>query len=134
MELVRRDLLSRPPVTAAMLEAGYSAEIELSPCDGPRDMTQRMNQKEFDLVFTTAVVYARQQGDYGEPILMTYRPGDFKLPRDSGVLRQGVLIAGPTSPLFQKSNTTKTRWAGAWPIRRWPCHRPTRPPVTSIRP
>ena len=31
----------------------------LSPCDGPGDMGQRMNEGEFDLAFTTAVVFAR---------------------------------------------------------------------------
>jgi ABC-type phosphate/phosphonate transport system substrate-binding protein len=103
VERLRRDLLARPPVVAALVEAGFGPELELSPCDGPRDMVQRMNLSEFDLVLATAVVYARQQGDYGEPILMTHRPGDFKLPREAGVLRRGVVIAGRASPLFGQS-------------------------------
>jgi ABC-type phosphate/phosphonate transport system substrate-binding protein len=94
MERLRRDLLGRASVLAALAEAGFAPEIELSPCDGPRDMAQRMNQNEFDLAFPTAVVDALQQGDYGEPILMTWRPGDLKRPRDAGVLRRGVVFAG----------------------------------------
>jgi ABC-type phosphate/phosphonate transport system substrate-binding protein len=65
-------------------------------------MVQRMSSGEFDVVFATAVVFARQTGGfYGDPILMSELPGDIKPARDgSPVLRFGVGIAGPSSPLF----------------------------------
>ena len=106
MERLRRDLLAQPKVVGALADAGFAPELDLSPCDGPRDMVQRMNADEFDLVFTTAVVYASQSGDYGEPILMTARPGDIRQPRETGVLRRGVVFAGPASPLFSQANPT----------------------------
>lgn len=99
MERLRRHLMADAGVVAALTEAGYSTEIELSPCDGPQDMIQRMEHNEFDIAFTTAVVFARQNGDY-VPILTTYRTGDLRTGRDGGVLRRGVVFAGPASDLF----------------------------------
>jgi ABC-type phosphate/phosphonate transport system substrate-binding protein len=100
VERMRQQLLSRPALIAALNDAGYAADqMDLSLCFTPGDMVQRMNQQEFDLVLATALVYARQQGDY-QPILMSRRPGDFQMPKEGGVLRQGVVIAGRGSELF----------------------------------
>lgn len=108
MEELRQFLLSRPTVRYALARGGYD-DIILSPCDGPRDMVQRMAEEEFELVFATAVVYAgytRQIGPYYEPILQTCRRGDIRS-RDAGVYRQGVVFIGPSCPLFTHESLDK---------------------------
>ena len=100
MDRLAEWLLGRPRVVRSLKLAGRDpGRLQLSPCYGPDDMRRRMDQGEFDLVFATAVVWARQTGPYPEPILQTSRPGDFRA-RQGGVLRRGVIIAGPESPLF----------------------------------
>ncbi len=107
MEELQRELknVKNQRLLNAMVRAGYT-DIRLSPCDGQRDMVQRMAQGEFELVFATALVFARQTGPYAEPILQTFRPGDFKLPSADGVLRRGVVFVGPTCPLFKTNEIT----------------------------
>ena len=104
MERLRQFLLARLDFRAA----GYDG-IVLSQCGSPRDMVQRIIEKdrdrlgEFDLVFATAMVYAQSAGAAYEPILQFKQPGDIApgLPgRETGVFRQGVIFVGPSSPLF----------------------------------
>lgn len=92
-------LENQAQVSAALERLGIDSII-LSPCDGPRDMVQRMNHGEFDMVFATAVVYVRQRGPYADPMFQTYLTGDLKMLNDAGIVRQGVIIAGPASKLF----------------------------------
>lgn len=95
-----RQYLEKNEATATILKRDGYSEIVLSACDSPRDMVQRMNEGEFDLVFATAVVYARQDGrHYGEPILQTHEPDDF-FNKQEGYMRRGVVFAGPASALF----------------------------------
>ena len=112
MEELRQYLRGHRVVQEAMRRAHYG-EIALSPCDGPRDMIPRIDQREFHLVFATAVIYARHQlpiylEGSGQPayvpILQTQRNGDFQ-PQGGkgGVLRRGVVFAGPDSPLFDSN-------------------------------
>lgn len=99
MGRLKTRLDTQPLVREALDRAGYG-EILLSPCDGPRDMVQRMNHGEFDVAFATAVIYARQDGPYETPVLQTRRPGDMMHPNQDGVLRQGVVFVGPASRYF----------------------------------
>lgn len=104
-------LRRQEPLITAMRRAGYDPErIVLSQCDGPRDMVQRMGLGEFELALATAVVYARQQGPYAEPILQTRLQGDFKPPgQQVGYQRRGVVFMGPACSLFASEPTTPTR-------------------------
>ena len=110
LEELRNYLLGTEAIARELTRAGYSGVI-LSACDGPRDMVQRINVGEFDLVFATAVVFARAElakGDHDtlayEPILQTLLPEDLDPPRGQGPMRRGVLIVGPSSPLFAQKN------------------------------
>jgi hypothetical protein len=100
MEQVRKALEANARLMQA-LAAAHFGELTLSPCDGPRDMAQRLAVGEFDLAFATAPIYALQRGQM-TPLLQTRLPGDFMAPgRPAGVQRRGVILAGPSSPLFQ---------------------------------
>jgi ABC-type phosphate/phosphonate transport system substrate-binding protein len=101
MEELRQFLVRRDETRQGLARAGFG-EVVLSPCDGPRDMVQRMNAGEFDLVFATAIVYAQLAGAAYEPVLQFKRPGDdFQMPGREGVFRQGIIFAGPGSALFK---------------------------------
>ena len=104
VERLRSALLAQTRVNAALADAGYDG-IVLSPCDGPRDMVQRMDQGEFEVALATAVVYGRQRGPYPEPILQSRLPGDFQ-PPGHGVMRRGVVFVGPACALFERADVT----------------------------
>lgn len=109
MEALRAELLKGAPLR--------DREILLRPCDGPPDMEQRLRAEEFDLAFATTFIYARLfrsvEGDDSrfepplhEPILQYHDiAGDFVI-REI-VYRQGVVFAGPGSPLFGVKNADK---------------------------
>jgi hypothetical protein len=115
---LRRYLLARPELRQALRAAGYDGqELRLAACNGAPDQVQRMAEGEFDLAFSTAVVYARHVRPYAEsgaapfyePILQSYRPDeeDFRPPGGGGgVLRQGVIFVGLASPLMHVDNLT----------------------------
>ncbi|MBI3737128.1 PhnD/SsuA/transferrin family substrate-binding protein [Candidatus Sumerlaeota bacterium] len=116
MEQLRQSLLAAPAVAEAMKASGYG-DIWLRPSDDPADLTQRIGAEEFDLVFATAVVYARQfrprsdrpevfqQAAY-EPIFQfRHLTGDIYDQRGNGVFRKGVIFIGPRSPLWKSTPT-----------------------------
>lgn len=106
-EQLRQAIREDEQTASALARAGYE-EIVLSPADGPRDMVQRLNQGEFELALATAVVYARQQGPYEQPILQTRLPGDFQLGgAEGGWLRRGVVFVGPRTPLMNAEPTVE---------------------------
>jgi len=111
MSRLSQYLLARKDLKATLARNHYQTdEILLSPCDGTRDMAQRMAENEFDLVFATAVVYARQIGPTYEPILQTLRPGDKEPPRgEGGVLRRGVIFIGPHAAAFNTATSARER-------------------------
>ncbi|MCC5878101.1 MAG: PhnD/SsuA/transferrin family substrate-binding protein [Candidatus Sumerlaeia bacterium] len=106
LENFRQRLLDDTQFREALREAGYTGDnpIGLFPCDGAEDMVRRLNTREFDLAFTPATIYARQQADY-QVVLKARRPGDSFSP--GGVVRRfGVVFVSPRSPLFNMEEIT----------------------------
>lgn len=106
LENFRQRLLNDEQFRDALREAGYTGDnpIGLFPCDGAEDMVRRLNTREFDLAFTPATIYARQQADY-QVVLKARRPGDSFSP--GGVVRRfGVIFVSPRSPLFEMEEIT----------------------------
>ena len=120
MQSLRAWLETQPAVNAAIAAAGFDG-IQLSPGASPGDLVQRMATGEFHLVFATAVAYSRLASHQGptpaasyQPVLQSRRPGDVALGPDGGVMRQGVLIQGPASPLFESANPSTEALAKAF--------------------
>ncbi len=84
--------LEHNPELMHELKKAGKEKIAVLPTDGFRDMVQRMNHNEFDLVYCSPTVYVQQQGDY-EVILQTRRPRDiFDASGRGKVLQRGALI------------------------------------------
>lgn len=106
LENFRQRLLDDEEFREVLRESGYTGDnpIGLFPCDGAEDMVRRLNTREFDLAFTPATIYARQQADY-QVVLKARRPGDSFSP--GGVVRRfGVVFVSPRSPLFAMEEIT----------------------------
>lgn len=100
---LKKSLSEDSVIQRRLLENGYGG-IGLYPCDGPADMVRRLNLREFDLAFTPANLYARQDAGYSA-ILKSRRPGDLMSPTGR-VWRQGVVFVTPRSPLFHDDEIT----------------------------
>ncbi|MCC6547417.1 PhnD/SsuA/transferrin family substrate-binding protein [Candidatus Sumerlaeota bacterium] len=96
---LKKYLLANHTIDSALRAEGHSG-IGIFPCDGPADMLRRLNAREFDVAFTPASLYLQQQSGY-TAILMARRPGD-TFSATNTVLRYGVVIVSPRSPLFSK--------------------------------
>ncbi|MCE5231528.1 phosphate/phosphite/phosphonate ABC transporter substrate-binding protein [bacterium] len=102
-------ILSSKNLVSAMERAGFSG-VEMIPISSSGEMLQLMRTGNLHLVLCTAIIYGyfRQSAgetqtpfDY-EPMLQSRRRGDFDYGHGNGILRRGVVIVGPSSPLFTK--------------------------------
>lgn len=108
---LRTAILSNKNLVIAMQRAGL-AGVDLTPISSSGEMYQLMRSGDLHLVLGTAYIYGRFRQfaaeaptslDY-EPILQSHRSGDIDQGRGNGVLRRGVVIMGPASPLFSRES------------------------------
>jgi hypothetical protein len=101
--------LERDPALAeAFRAAGFSGDVAPQPADGYNDLATRLLHEEFDLAFCPAAVFASLLGGY-EVILQERRDEDLWDSRGGGqILREGVVFAGPLSPLFRADRLTSS--------------------------
>jgi ABC-type phosphate/phosphonate transport system substrate-binding protein len=99
LEQLRTALEEDEKLQNSLKQGGYNG-IGLFPCDGPFDMLRRLNAREFDLAFSPANIYARQETNY-TAVLKARRPEDSIAPNDK-VWRRGVVFITPRCPLFDE--------------------------------
>lgn len=102
LEALRLALWQNESVKSELESGGYTG-IGLYACDGPADMVRRLNLKEFDLAFTPANIYARQDAGY-TAVLKSRRDADSFSP--SRVYRRGIVFVSARSPLFSADEVT----------------------------
>ena len=105
-ESLKKFLLQQPEIKSALKRNGYTG-ISALAADGHRDMLQRMDLNEFDMVFCSSVIFVKQHGDY-RPILQLR--GDIFDSRGKGnTLHKGVIIIGRNSPLFDEKKISREK-------------------------
>mgnify|MGYP006285733579 CR=1 FL=1 len=103
-ESLKRFLLEQPEIRRTLENSGYNG-IAVLPAEGYRDMLQRMDVNEFDLVFCSSVIFVEQNGDY-QPILQAR--GDIFDSRGQGMtLQKGVIVASRNSLLHRNNDLTE---------------------------
>lgn len=95
-------LLEQDSMKESLSQNGYSGIVVL-PADGYRDLLQRMDLNEFDLVFCPSLLYVQQNGDY-TPVLQMRGP--IYSPHGDGLtFQKGIVFAGPECTLFSGDNS-----------------------------
>ncbi len=82
---------------ARLLRAEGFRETGLIRAESERDLLLRLNAGELDVAFVPARMWAEQEAGY-EAVLQVRRAGDSTRTRGQGVMRRGVVFAGPGSP------------------------------------